>query len=72
MVKLVLSIKLVAIPSICEVRGESKVYFGAFLRHTKKSLPPPAEKVTLSSFFFGTFPLVTGSLRHGITGSLVY
>ena len=78
MVKLVFSIKLVAIPSICEVRGESKVCFGAFLRHTKgfraakKSLPPPAEKVTLSSFFLGTFPLVTGSLRHGINDSLVY
>ena len=58
MVKLVFSIKLVAIPSICEVRGESKVCFGTFLRHTKgfraakKSLPPPAEKVTISSFFW--------------------
>ena len=62
MVKLVFSIKLVAIPSICEVRGESKVCFGAFLRHTKgfraakKSLPPPAEKVTQSSFFLEPFP----------------
>ena len=62
MVKLIFSIKLVAIPSICEVRGESKVCFGAFLGHTngfravKKSLPPHAENVTLSSFFLELFP----------------
>ena len=66
MVKLVFSIQLVAIPSICEVRGESKVCFGAFLRHTKgfraakKSLPPPAEKGHNLIFFFNL------SLRHWV------
>ena len=46
MVRQVLCIKLVVIPSISEVRGRRKVCFGAFLRHTKgfraakKSLPP--------------------------------
>ena len=78
MVKLVFSMKLVAIPSICEVRGESKVCFGAFLRHTKgfraanKITSPICGKGHTIILFVGTFPLVTGSLRHGITGSLVY
>ena len=79
MVKLVFSIKLIAIPSISEVRGESKVCFGDFLGHTKafraanKITPPPTcGKGLTFILYFGTLPLVTGSLRHGITGSLVY